>query len=103
MATKLASMINCGKSFIHFTRNVNTVHFCKNLNLFLEHVTQVESLLETVLKTVENFHIDNCTIEINKFFLLLLVLVVVVVVVLLILFFYFRQREVVANRPYSIY
>ena len=102
MATKLASMINCGKSFIHFTRNVNTVHFVRTL--FLEHVTQVESLLETVLKTVENFHIDNCTIEINKFFLLLLVLVVVVVVLLLlILSFYFRQPEVVGNRAYSIY
>ena len=76
--------------------------------MFLEHVTQVESLLETVLKTVENFHIDNCTIEINKFFLVVAVVVVVVVVVLLLLLllilsFYFRQPEVVGNRPYSMY
>ena len=74
--------------------------------MFLEHVTQVESLLETVLKTVENFHIDNCTIEINKFFLVVVVVVVVVVVLLLLLLilsFYFRQPEVVGNRPYSMY
>ena len=73
--------------------------------MFLEHVTQVESLLETVLKTVENFHIDNCTIEINKFFLVVVVVVVVVVVLLLLLIlsFYFRQPEVVGNRPYSMY
>ena len=71
--------------------------------MFLEHVTQVESLLETVLKTVENFHIDNCTIEINKFFLVVVVVVVVVVLLLLLLLilsFYFRQPEVVGNRPY---
>ena len=62
------------------------------------------------MKTVENFHIDNCTIEINKFFPLVVVVVVVVVVVLLLLLllllilsFYFRQPEVVGNRPYSMY
>ena len=75
--------------------------------MFLEHVTQVESLLETVLKTVENFHIDNCTIEINKFFLVVVVVVVVVLLLLLLLLlilsFYFRQPEVVGNRPYSMY
>ena len=54
------------------------------------------------MKTVENFHIDNCTIEINKFFLVVVV-VVVVVLLLLILSFYFRQPEVVGNRPYSMY
>ena len=76
--------------------------------MLLEHVTQVESLLETVLKTVENFHIDNCTIEINKFFLVVVVVVVVLLLLLLLLLllilsFYFRQPEVVGNRPYSMY
>ena len=62
------------------------------------------------MKTVENFHIDNCTIEIDKFFLVVVVVVVVlllllvlVLLLLLILSFYFRQPEVVGNRPYSMY